>query len=268
MRRVAFAALLLLPLAACVSPYIDAKLGRISGSVTAVWVGENKFVYVPGWRGRPFAFETATTGRLIEPGLMYTDGGSIPRFAQAFEGFSPWGYAPAYIVHDWIFFGRHCYVDRELPGQERYADGKKFADVNGDPLTGPHHPRHRPITFNESALVLAEVIKTLVDYGQVPPRNGPAQLISSAVDSPFAMSLWNAEDACAAQRVHPRHIARVWVGTVGPHAAAPDNWKLSQWEKAEARKYFAEAAIFLKSVLSDALPPKQQALPPVVPLQN
>nr|WP_249779640.1 DUF1353 domain-containing protein [Bradyrhizobium sediminis] len=34
---------------------------------------------------------------------MYTDGGSIPRIAQIFNGLSPWGFGPAYIVHDWIF---------------------------------------------------------------------------------------------------------------------------------------------------------------------
>jgi hypothetical protein len=111
---------------------------------------------------------------------------------------------------------------------------------------------------------LAEVIKTLEDYKQVPPRNGPAELISSAVDSPFAMTLWNAEGACDVQRVHPRHIARVWVQTVGKNRQPPSTWKLSEWEKREARKYFSEAERFLKSVSPDALPPKQKTVPPIV----
>jgi hypothetical protein len=39
---------------------------------------------------------------------MYTDGGSIPRFLWGVKGYSPWSYAPAYIVHDWLFEAHHC----------------------------------------------------------------------------------------------------------------------------------------------------------------
>lgn len=262
MRKFVCVIFLSLTLSACVSPYFLAKLGRMSGPVVIVWVGENKFVYVPGRKDQSFAFETATTGRVIEPGLMYTDGGSIPRLAQAFQGFSPWGYGPAYVIHDWIFYGRHCYVDRNLPGQQFYADAARFVDVNGDSLTPEGHPRHKPISFDESALVLAEVIKTLVDYGQVPPRNVPAELISTAVDSPFALALWNQEGACEAQRVDPRHIAIVWLRTVGRNRIPPPTWRLSDGEIQEARKHFGEAEQFIRSISPNGLRPKQGAEPP------
>src|ERR1019366_6291836 len=77
-------------------------------------------VYIPS-PASSFAFTTTRSGKVIQPGLMYTDGGSIPRIAQIFGGFSPWGFGPAYAVHDWIFFGRHCILDGE--------DGPWFNDI-------------------------------------------------------------------------------------------------------------------------------------------
>jgi hypothetical protein len=40
-----------------------------------------------------------------------------------------------------------------------------------------------PVTFDESALILAEVIRTLADSGQVPQERVAPELISAAVDS-------------------------------------------------------------------------------------
>lgn len=42
-------------------------------------------------------------GSRLQPGQVSTDGGSIPRPIRAFKHYSPWGYAPAFIVHDWIY---------------------------------------------------------------------------------------------------------------------------------------------------------------------
>jgi hypothetical protein len=261
--------LLMLPLTACVSPYFEAKLGRISGSLATVWVGEEKFVYVPARSHQTLKFETATTGRLIEPGLMYTDGGSIPRFAQVLKGFSPWGYGPAYIIHDWVFYGHHCYLDRGLPNQNRYADARRFADVNGDPSLPHGHPRRHAVTFHESALILAEVVKTLIDYGQVQPRSTPGELISAAVDSPLAAAIWDREGACTDGRVEPRHIAIVWLRTYGDmDRDPPRTWKLSAWEIQEARKHQASARRFLESVNPMAPPPRQPARAPTVAQAN
>jgi hypothetical protein len=238
MHRLALIVVTTLSLAGCVSPHLLAKTGQIAGPVVTMWVGADKFVYVPGMEGQNFAFETATTGRVIAPGMMYTDGGSIPRVAQIFNGLSPWGFGPAYIVHDWIFYGRNCYVDQE-PAE--YNDIARFDDVNGKNGS-------QPIQFDESALILAEVIKTLVDYGQVHEQVLAAEIISSGVDSPIAFALWNRRGNCAAHRVSPFHIAVVWLSVLGEGKSPPKTWKLSDWELVEARKEFPRARLHIKSL--------------------
>lgn len=230
----------------CASPFFEAKVGKMGGPVTTMWVGPDKFVYVPGPPNTNFAFETATTGRVIAPGLMYTDGGSIPRAARIFKGFSPWDFGPAYIIHDWIFYGRHCYVD---PADAKYDDPKRFADVNG--FNGS-----RPISFDESALILAQVIKTLVDRGQVNAWNFAGQIISSAVDSSFAAALWDAKGACRWMRVEPPDIAIVWLATTrNENELPPVTWKLSKWEIEQARLHFPAARAYIKSLDPAQSPP-------------
>jgi hypothetical protein len=46
---------------------------------------------------------------------MYTDGGSIPQPLRAIKVYSPWGYAPAFLVHDWLFAIKQC----KRPGYEK-----------------------------------------------------------------------------------------------------------------------------------------------------
>jgi len=48
----------------------------------------------------------------VQPGMMVTDGGSIPTAAQLFNGFSPWGHARGCMLHDWLFVARHCLLDK------------------------------------------------------------------------------------------------------------------------------------------------------------
>lgn len=246
----------LLALAGCASPFTVAKLGRINRPVTTVWVGADKFVYVPGPPGQNFTFETAN-GRTIAPGLMYTDGGSIPRVAQLFKGFSPWGFGPAYIVHDWIFYAQHCYVDRDEPNKFHYRDEVRFRDVYG-------YDGYRKIDFDRSAQILAEVIKTIVDNGEVRPLNVPATLISSAVDSTFALALWNEPGACDRQRVTPEDIAVLWVRHNNGRGVPPDTWKLSVDEVADARRYLVRARCLVGSVVKNVphhCPARPEPLP-------
>jgi hypothetical protein len=198
-------------LASCGSiPYDQVRPGQVTGRPVLLWVGYDQFIYIPS-PTLPFAFTTTAT-RIIQPGLMYTDGGSLPRVAQLFNGFSPWGYGPAYVIHDWIFASRACI----LAGKD-----------------GPQYNGIRDITFDESALILAEAIKTLVDYGQV--RNNPfaANAISNAVDSSIARALWDRTNAC--RRVEPRHIAVAWKTYLPPGASPPLSWKLSPEEVVAAR---------------------------------
>ena len=197
--------------------YYTTDLGILRGRVIIMWVAENKFVYVPAPKG-PLVFETGL-GRRIAPGLMYTDGGSVPRFAQILRGFSPWGFGPAYVIHDWIFFGRHCQIDGR-------AD-TRFDDV-------------RTIEFHESAVILAEVIKTLVDQEKVPERVFVTDAISNAVDGGIAFGLWNQPGQC--NYVEPRHIATVWNSVLGSNTIPPASWKLSEREIQEAKHYLPRYA--------------------------
>lgn len=168
--------------------------GSFSGSLIVIWVGEGggsgdgRFVNVPD-PDNPLTFRRAnsnTPGATIRPGLMYTDGGSIPKIAQVFNGLSPWGYAPAYMVHDWLFTARHCLAD----GQ---ANAAQAALAN--------------VTFEDSAIVLGEAIQALVAARQVARRDVAAGLISNAVATGVARGLWEAKGVCAREQVSAEHKA-------------------------------------------------------------
>ena len=155
MFRPAFQFLACTLLAACgYVDYEDVPVGRLQGSLFVMWVGEGgpsgdgKFVFVPDPNNRLTLIRTApnATLREIRPEMMYTDGGSIPKIGQVFNGFSPWGYAPAYMMHDWLFVARQCLNDNDARPEEQ-----KVAAM----------------PFQESAEVIAEAIKTLVDTGRV-----------------------------------------------------------------------------------------------------
>lgn len=137
--------------------YAETKTGQLNGRLTVEWIEPDKFIFRPDERN-PLTF-TRHNGERITPGLMYTDGGSIPRPLWAIRSYSPWGYAPAYIVHDWLFHMNYC----ALPGHEK-------------------------LTHVEAAWVLSEVMKTLME------KQGPDELtlysVYEAVRSPIAAKLW------------------------------------------------------------------------------
>ena len=247
--RALLLSILTLSLASCGSiPYEQVGLGRLHGRVMVMWVGYDDFVYIPS-PALPFAFETAISGKPIQPGLMYTDGGSLPRIAQIFNGFSPWGFGPAYAIHDWIFFARHCRIDGK--------DGPWFDDV-------------RNISLDDAAFILAEVIKTLIDYGQVRNNAFAGNVISNAVDSTIAAAFWNQPNAC--RRVSPWHIAVAWVAVVGRDRNPPASWKLSPEEINQARKRLRDVPDTIafdtpardKTGMSEKNPVVAPAAPPVV----
>ena len=134
--------------------------GKFEGKVTVTWVEPNLFIYEPD-PVTPLTY-TAASGRKLVPTKMYTDGGSIPPFLWGVPGYSPWGYAPAYIIHDWLFEAHHC----SYPGQ-------------GD------------TAFTESAELLAEGIKTLMESGKVPKDEFVEFSIYEAVSSSVAKNLWD-----------------------------------------------------------------------------
>jgi len=190
-----FAAVAVVLLAGCSSiAYEKLKPGSLSGSLFVMWVdeggplGDGTFLFVPDPRD-PLIFhrpDRTAPGSTIQPGLMYTDGGSIPRIAQVFKGLSPWGYAPAYMIHDWVFVAHHCIVDG--------SDERRFDQVRG-------------INFGDSAAVLGEAIKALIDAGQVDPNDVAATAITGAVGSVVAKRIWDEKGACKSLEVTPKDIA-------------------------------------------------------------
>ncbi len=179
----------LLALAAC--GYVDydsTEPGQFEGSLFVMWVGEGegagdgKFVFVPDPNNRLTFTWTDEQGNdhRIRPEMMYTDGGSIPKIAQVFNGFGPWGYAPAYMVHDWLYVARHCNLDGTPTPAEQEVAG---------------------LGFRASARIMASAIKTLVETGRVKPNDIATTAISDAVAGPVARVVWDRPGACAASRV-------------------------------------------------------------------
>jgi hypothetical protein len=145
--------------------YNQTKIGKFEGSLDVRWIKPDQFIYIPD-KENPLRFTTANK-KVIQPRKMYTDGGSIPRLFWGVPGYSPWGYAPSYVIHDWLFEAHHC-------GLSDYKD----------------------ITFEDSATILAEGIKTLMESGKAPKEEIILWVIYEAVRTPIAKSLWDASDAC------------------------------------------------------------------------
>ena len=153
--------------------YSKLNTGQFAGVPAVHWNGldprgEPTFVYVPE-TDNPFKYITHD-GREIIPKTMDTDGGSIPRILHGLGKFSPWIYAPAYLIHDWIFVA--------------YKTG-----------TSPDNN----IAFEESAKILAEAIKTLMVSGfqnfdgenqAFEKAEDSLYLIYTAVNSFVAKNIW------------------------------------------------------------------------------
>jgi hypothetical protein len=145
--------------------YDRTGIGKFEGSLDVRWIKPDKFIYVPSPED-PLRFTTSDR-RVVAPQKMYTDGGSIPRLFWGVPGYSPWGYAPAYIIHDWLFEAHHCNV-----------------------------PEYRDITFDRSASILAEGIKTLMVTNMAPKDETTLWAIYEAVRSPIAKSVWDKAESC------------------------------------------------------------------------
>jgi Protein of unknown function (DUF1353) len=190
----------------------ESNVGRFSGSVYLLWIGEGggsgdgKFVFFPA-PGNELTFtrldaqgKKLPTRAVIVPEMMYTDGGSIPRLAQVFNGFNPWGYAPAYMIHDWIFIAHHCNRLGTASPAEMAMDG---------------------MTFEESAYVLGDAIETLVAQKKVSRKDVAENAIPSAVAGPVSRELWR-NGSCV--RVSPEDRAEAEKAlTARARSLAPDS---------------------------------------------
>jgi hypothetical protein len=149
--------------------YRDLGTGTFEGRISLIWNGPDLFVYNVD-PNHPFQYTTAA-GRVIRPQLMDTDGGSIPKLLRGVGNFSSWNYAPAFIIHDWLFVAHKC---------------NSAPDNNWE--------------FEETATVMAECIKTLMvrgftDYDganvKLPKDEDTLYAMYLAVGSRIARNAWN-----------------------------------------------------------------------------
>lgn len=140
--------------------YDRTATGELKGTLQIRWVSQDSFVFVPD-PADPLTFKRAD-GTVIQPGEMYTDGGTIPTALRAIKAYSPWGYAPAFIIHDWLFVMQHC----KLKGHDAYD-------------------------LEKAATIMAEAVKTMMEK---PEFGGPQKLVHysmyEAVRSSTAKSYW------------------------------------------------------------------------------
>ena len=144
--------------------YDRVNTGDLEGKVVVEWMEPDRFLFRPDTI-QPLTF-TRSDGEQIRPEAMYTDGGSIPRPFWILRNYSPWGYGPAFIIHDWLFVMQDC----QYEGAERW-------------------------TLKESALVMSEVMKTMMetpgfDFGS----KQSVYLMYKAVQSKPAQDAWDKHD--------------------------------------------------------------------------
>lgn len=193
-RRLADGLLAGLALSGCASIPPPRENGQLSGRVLVEWTDEDAFVYRRDGR-RPLIFVTAD-GKRIDPPDMFTDGGSVPRIFWSIEGLSPWGLGPAYVIHDWLFFQHRC---------------------------GPPGERDR-FTFEEAALILAEVGEQLKKAGLVKKSADFLSAIRWAVQTGVARELWDRPATarnCATPEPVPATFARRAGGRIAADVVIP-----------------------------------------------
>jgi hypothetical protein len=139
--------------------YDSTGVGEFAGAVELRWLGADKFLFVPD-ENNPLRF-TAPDGTVYQPQPIYTDGGSIPRIFWSVPGYSPWALGPAYVIHDWLFMAHHC-------------------QTQGYTTT----------SFDDSARIMAEAIKTLMETNKVHKDVRLFWSVVSAVKTPFAGNIW------------------------------------------------------------------------------
>ena len=148
-------------LVGCASqPYRETPSAKFSGALDVRWVKNDYFLFLPN-KDDPLTL-VRENGTSIRPGRMYTDGGSIPRFLWGIKGYSPWGYAPAYIVHDWLFEAHQC---NQAPDNT--------------------------YTLSDSVSVMAESLKAVMEANPEVRNYFVFDSVVAAISSPIAERLWD-----------------------------------------------------------------------------
>jgi hypothetical protein len=156
----------------------DIPDGALKGIVLVEWTSEDLFVYRRTGNKNPLAFQPsfmAPSRKWIMPPDIVTDGGSIPRLLWSIPGLSPWGLGPAYVIHDYLFIVHRCGWDAP--------------------------PEIKQITFEQSAEVLAEVGKALIEHGLI--KDDLLDAIVWAVRTDYARGLWDTP-LTGSECEHPR----------------------------------------------------------------
>ena len=158
---------------------------KLKGEVAVFWLaegdqnaGDGKFIYVP-IKTNPLVLSWVNgkgQWRDTQPGIMFTDGGSIPKLAQGISGYSPWGYAPAYMVHDWVFEARQC-VRKGVASEEQKRS------VEG-------------MDFDDSVRIMAQAIAALVEMKLVSEKGTAPSGVTAAVGTPITRQLWEVDATC------------------------------------------------------------------------
>lgn len=141
--------------------YDRTDTGTLKGKLVIEWVDQDRFIFIPDAQD-PLTF-TRKNNEVVRPERMFTDGGSIPQALRALKSYSPWGYAPAFVVHDWLFVMKQC----RIAGFEKYS-------------------------AETAATVMAEVMKTVMEN---PKYGGPNKLVHysmyEGVRSTAAKDYWD-----------------------------------------------------------------------------
>ncbi|MBL9072387.1 DUF1353 domain-containing protein [Tabrizicola sp.] len=196
MRSLALSALAAMACGCANVNYETTRAGTFTGEVAVVWLrgtdkeGDGTFVYVPT-EAKPLTFTRPDKTTVIQPTMIYTDGGSVPSLARAFRGLTPWNYGPAYIVHDWLFRAKQC-----------WEDGKKR----------PKYAVVADMSFAESAMIIAESIHALHDSKRVRNDDISGAVVTAAVTSPISYRRWTQKGACEEVSDAHRRMALEAVG--------------------------------------------------------
>ena len=137
----------------------DVKTGTLSGKLIVQWLEPDLFLFIPD-KDAPLSF-TRHSGQRITPGRMKTDGGTIPRGFWILRSYSPWGFAPAFVVHDWLFEVKRC----------KYSG-------------------HEQLSLLDSALIMAEIMKTMIQAKKVDASSLVVDSMYLATTSDKAQQYW------------------------------------------------------------------------------
>lgn len=124
----------------------------------------------------------------VQPGMMYTDGGSIPKAAQLVRGFSPWDYASGCMVHDWLLVARHCLLDKMATDAQAAL---------------------APVDVAGSAAIPGKAIRTLVAQHRVDPNDLAGAVITGTVKGPTSRAIRARRGHCPDRAVSDGHRAEV-----------------------------------------------------------